>query len=97
MRLQTKPIPGVKIKHKNKEGTIWDIAIQGPKNTPYEGGIFHIESDFSDHYPFKPPKCKFLTKIFHLNVQKETGMICKTIYEDDWKPVSSAKTIISVF
>jgi len=42
MMLQKKPIDGVSIKHKNKEGTIWDISIKGPAGSPYEGGTFHV-------------------------------------------------------
>ena len=97
MMLQKKPIDGVSIKHKNKEGTIWDISIKGPTGSPYEGGTFHVQGDFTDHYPFKPPLFQFTTRIYHLNVQKETGKICRTIYEEDWKPVQNAGILINIF
>lgn len=74
------------VTYKNKDGSIWNICIFGPKGSYYEGGKFNIEADFTDNYPFKPPKCKFTTKIYHPNVSTETGQICKTIYEDSWVP-----------
>ena len=42
----------------------------GPQDTPYDGGKFIVNIDFSDNYPFKAPKVKFVTKIFHPNIDK---------------------------
>ena len=39
-------------------------TILGPPETPYEGGVFHLSIDL-DGYEFKPPKIKFITKIYH--------------------------------
>ena len=35
--------------------------MNGPADTPYEGGKFKIEVEFPDTYPFKMPKFKFIT------------------------------------
>ena len=43
----------------------WDIIIEGPKDSPYEGGKFLVNIDFSDNYPFKAPRVSFKTKIYH--------------------------------
>ena len=59
---------------------MWDILVEGPEDTPYHGGVFTIEADFSDNYPFKPPVCKFITKIYNPNVKRDTGEICKDLY-----------------
>ena len=40
----------------------------GPKNTPYEGGIFTIHILFPADYPRRGPEFKFANKIYHLNV-----------------------------
>lgn len=39
------------------------------------GGIFKLELFLPDDYPMAPPKIRFLTKIFHPNVDK-LGRIC---------------------
>jgi ubiquitin-conjugating enzyme (huntingtin interacting protein 2) len=51
-------------------------TIQGPEGTPYEGGVFEIDINIPDQYPFEPPKMKFLTKIWHPNISSQTGAIC---------------------
>lgn len=45
------------------------VGLQTP------GGIFKLELFLPDDYPMAPPKIRFLTKIFHPNVDK-LGRIC---------------------
>ena len=40
----------------------------GPEGTPYSNGYFRLTIDFTEDPPEKPPEIKFLTKIFHLNI-----------------------------
>ena len=77
--------------------SIWSIIIEGPTGSFYEGGKFKVYADFSDNYPFKPPNCKFITPIYHPNVKKDTGEICKDVYEAEWEPTKSIRDVIIVF
>ena len=43
--------------------------------TPKSGGVFKLELFLTDDYPMVPPKIRFLTKIYHPNVDK-LGRIC---------------------
>lgn len=43
--------------------------------TTTTGGNFKLELFLPDDYPMVPPKIRFLTKIFHPNVDK-LGRIC---------------------
>lgn len=40
-----------------------------------QGGIFKLELFLPDDYPMTPPKIRFLTKIYHPNIDK-LGRIC---------------------
>lgn len=51
------------------------IEITGPENSPYENGIFELDLSITDRYPFEPPKLRFITPIYHPNIDS-TGRIC---------------------
>ena len=72
----------------------WAGTIFGPKETCYEGGIFHIDIQIPEDYPFKPPKMKFETKIWHPNISSQTGAICLDILKDEWTPALTIRTAL---
>ena len=56
----------------------WRVTMTGPKNTPYEGGLFFISITFPEDYPNHGPEFKFKNQIYHLNVdwKNDKGHIC---------------------
>ena len=52
----------------------WKVTINGPKDTPYENGIFTILISFPPDYPLHGPEFKFLNKVYLINVDN-TGQI----------------------
>ena len=46
----------------------WKVDMKGPKNTPYEEGLFTILIIFPKNYPKHGPEFRFVNKIYHLNV-----------------------------
>lgn len=76
----------------NTNMLLWNANIIGPSDSPYSGGLFKLEITFPKTYPFKPPKIKFLTRIYHPNIDRY-GNICLDILNTNWSP---ALTIIKV-
>ena len=70
---------------KSTDLTRWRGTISGPRDTPYEGGIFQLSLEFPSDYPFHAPKVKFLTKVYHPNINSD-GEICLDILKDQWTP-----------
>ena len=74
----------------------WQATIMGPQDSPYEGGLFYLKIDFTKDHPFKPPKVKFTTKIYHCNISS-SGSICLDILKDEWSPaLTISKVLLSI-
>ena len=41
----------------------WAALIRGPKDTPYESGVFHLSIVCGTDYPLAPPTMTFVTKV----------------------------------
>ncbi len=68
------------------------LLLKGPKDTPYEKGIFKLAIKLPEEYPHQPPKLSFQTKMYHPNIGGD-GSICIDILKDQW---SSALRLTSV-
>ena len=74
----------------------WSATLIGPKDSPYEGGVFVMNINFPKNYPFKPPQVTFKTKIFHPNISS-SGSICLDILQSQWSPaLTITKTLLSI-
>ena len=71
----------------------WHATIIGPKDTPYENGMFFLNIHFPADYPFKPPKVNFTTKIYHCNISN-SGSICLDILKDKWSPALTINKVL---
>lgn len=72
----------------------WQAVIFGPENSVYHGGIFKLLLQFPDCYPFLPPKIRFITPIYHPNIDTN-GSIFLDILGKNWKPGTSILRIFS--
>jgi ubiquitin-conjugating enzyme E2 D/E len=74
----------------------WNGVIFGPSDSPYEGGVFNLTIEFPEDYPFRPPHVRFITKVYHPNINP-SGSICLDILKDKWSPaLSISKVLLSI-
>jgi ubiquitin-conjugating enzyme E2 D/E len=74
----------------------WEGCIFGPEDTPFHGGMFKLSINFPVDYPFRSPHIKFVTKIYHPNINS-SGLICLDILKDKWSPaLTISKVLLSI-
>eukprot|EP00178_Gracilaria_changii_P017120 TRINITY_DN48958_c0_g1_i1.p1 TRINITY_DN48958_c0_g1~~TRINITY_DN48958_c0_g1_i1.p1 ORF type:complete len:151 (+),score=19.64 TRINITY_DN48958_c0_g1_i1:76-528(+) len=92
-RLQQEPVPGISAEPDEDNLRYFKVVIAGPSGSPFEGGIFKLELFLPEEYPMAPPKVRFLTKIYHPNIDK-LGRICLDILKDKWSPALQIRTVL---
>jgi ubiquitin-conjugating enzyme E2 D/E len=65
------------------ENPIVLVTVEGLPHSPYRGGIFHLSATYPLEYPFKPLRLRFLTTIYHPNID-DRGEICMDIVAENW-------------
>merc|ERR1712160_180399 len=71
-------------------------TLKRPPDSPYEGGVFFLLITFPNDYPFKPPKVRFETKVYHPNIASN-GSICLDILDKQWSPAMTVgKVLLSI-
>ena len=89
-----KKIKGIEIKFEKNSVTDFICSIDGPHDTPYEGGKFFLKMTVKDNHPYEAPTIKFVTPIYHCNVNINNGKICLDILKDQWSPVLTFEKIL---
>eukprot|EP01080_Neovahlkampfia_damariscottae_P012445 gene12445-6197_t len=87
------PPPGISAVPHDENARYFDVVMQGPEESPFEGGVFQLELFLPDTYPMQPPKVRFLTPLYHPNVDK-LGRICLDILKKKWSPALQIRTVL---
>jgi ubiquitin-protein ligase/Mg-chelatase subunit ChlD len=78
------PVEGCTV-YVNEENCFGWKAVMTGLPYPYDGGIWVLTIDFPQDYPFKPPRIKFSTPVYHCNINND-GNICLDLLKDRWSP-----------
>lgn len=72
------------------------VHLLGPASTPYSEGAWKVRLIIPADYPGSPPKAYFETKIFHPNVQPNSGEVCVDTLKRDWSSQVDLKHVLLV-
>uniref|UniRef100_A0AC35GJR4 UBC core domain-containing protein n=1 Tax=Panagrolaimus sp. PS1159 TaxID=55785 RepID=A0AC35GJR4_9BILA len=92
-RLMEDPVPGISAVPDDGNARYFHVVIAGPDGSPFQGGVFKLELFLPEEYPMAPPKVRFVTKIYHPNIDK-LGRICLDILKDKWSPALQIRTVL---
>jgi ubiquitin-conjugating enzyme E2 N len=67
------------------------ILMKGPKNSPYENGLFEFETVIPNDFPMKPPRIQCKTEIYHPNINK--NYVCVETLSTGWSPTLGLKQV----
>lgn len=84
---------GIELRPDENNIYAWKGFLQGPKDTPFEGGVFEVVLKVPEQYPLVAPNVRFKTKIFHPNVHFKTGEICLDILKNAWSPAWTLQSV----
>ncbi|XP_020539448.1 ubiquitin-conjugating enzyme E2-23 kDa isoform X2 [Jatropha curcas] len=73
------------------------VEFHGPKESPYEGGIWKIKVALPDAYPYEHPSIVFLNKIFHPNIGEKSGNVCMDVIKQSWSPMFDLLNVFEIF
>ena len=72
------PVPGISAVPDEGNARYFKVVVAGPEGSPFQGGVFKLELFLPEDYPMSAPKVRFITKIYHPNIDK-LGRICLDI------------------
>ena len=102
--LERNPQPGISAVFDDgeNESMVLIAEVCGLANSLFSGGRFKLHMTFCKEYPNKPPRVKFITKIYHPNVYAQVegtdrmsnGKICLDILGNKWLPCLNVTAIL---
>ena len=78
----------------------WRCTMIGPSDTSFAGGLFYLKITFPPNYPQKGPEVRFITPIYHVNVNHinqpncPLGHICLSTL-NFWRPDCTIREVLT--
>ena len=85
----------VTVKNDNMDDLI--VKFYGPIGTLYEAGVWRVRVNLPDEYPFKSPSVNFLNRIYHPNIDEDTGVVCLDVINQKWSALYDLTNIFETF
>ena len=80
----------------DKEYTLSEFltTVTGPEDSPYSGCIWNVRFTIPENFPFSSPSVGFVQRIYHPNIDEESGSICLDALNKAWSPTFTIRHIV---
>lgn len=81
----------------DEETSTYITEVIGPDDTPYAGHRFRVRISLTRNFPKSSPSVGFMSfKVWHPNVDFESGTICLNLLNERWTPMLTLTHIIDI-
>ncbi|KAK3849177.1 hypothetical protein Pcinc_044056 [Petrolisthes cinctipes] len=95
MRIKRDPVPYVTAEPLPSNILEWHYVVEGPEESPYEGGYYHGKLVFPMEYPFRPPSIYMITPSGRFKTNTRLCLSISDFHPDTWNPAWSVATILT--
>lgn len=93
--IEKSPPPFLRARPREDNILEWHYVLQGPPDTPYEGGYYHGTVTFPPDYPYKPPAIRMSTPNGRFAPDKRICLSISDFHPATWNPSWSVATILN--
>ena len=95
-QLEKHPISGISAAPKDNNLMEWEALIFDVEdaNSPFKNKFLELRLLFTNDYPLRAPTVKFVTKMYHPNVDQD-GTVHLDILSDKWSPTQYIGKILT--
>ena len=73
----------------------WHFVMRGPRDTEFEGGVYHGRIILPNDYPMKPPSFMLLTPNGRFEVNTKICLSISEHHPEHWQPSWSVRTALT--
>jgi ubiquitin-protein ligase len=92
-QLASNPHPSYDVYVSESNMGFWKVVMSGPSESAYASGTFVLYLEMGDDYPQSPPQARFITRIFHPNINL-CGRVCHSIFSRNYTVDMTTKQML---
>jgi ubiquitin-conjugating enzyme E2 J2 len=94
-RMQKEPTEGLEARPTEKDMLEWHYVVHGPKDSPYEGGVYHGIIKFPPQYPYRPPSIQMVTPNGRFKPKSRLCFSMSDFHPELWNPLWNISSILN--